>query len=215
MSRTELSGLYCITDPALTEQSPLNLVQMVEQAILGGAKIIQYRNKRARAGHQTDIAGQLCQLCRRHSVIFLVNDDPQLARTVDAHGVHLGQTDSQLREARQLLGKNSIIGITCHGNLDLARAAERQGADYVAFGRFFPSNTKPEASPAPLALLSEARAVLQIPITAIGGVTRSNAKSLLEAGADMLAVIHGVFGQPDILQAATGFSRLFDSTPGT
>ena len=215
MRRPELRGLYCITDPELTRQSPLGIEQMLEQAILGGARVIQYRDKYASAETQADVANRLCQLCRQHSVIFLINDDPPLARAVDAHGVHLGQTDSDLAEARQLLGKDRIIGMTCHADLELARVAEQQGADYVAFGRFFPSKTKPQASPAPIDLLPEARARLQIPIAAIGGITIDNAPSLLAAGADMLAVIHGVFGQQDIQQAAAGFARLFDSPVGS
>ena len=210
MKKPELRGLYCITDPALAQQTSLKLEQMVEQAILGGARIIQYRDKQATASEQLETAGRLCQLCKQHGAVFLVNDDPRLAQAVDAHGVHLGQGDSQLAKARSLLGPDKIIGITCHAELELALLAEQQGADYVAFGRFFPSQSKPEAPPASSELLPEARENLTIPIAAIGGITPDNGSSLLEARADMLAVIHAVFGQPDIRRAAENFSRLFD-----
>lgn len=210
MSKAELKGLYCITDPELTQQSSLTIIQMVEQAIEGGARIIQYRDKQASSGEQLKFAGQLCEICKQHKALFLINDDPQLAREVDAHGVHLGQTDRTLTEARQLLGNDKIIGITCHADIDLALKAEQQGADYVAFGRFYPSKTKPEASPASVDWLTEIHTQLNIPVAAIGGITPDNAYSILEAGADMLAVIHAVFGQEDIRQAASAFSSLFD-----
>lgn len=109
-----------------------------------------------------------------------------------------------------MLGKDKIIGISCHANLQLAQSAQQQGADYVAFGRFFASQTKPQASPAPLQLLTEAKATLHIPIVAIGGINEENAPMVLAAGADMLAVIHHVFGQTDIRQAAKNIARLFD-----
>lgn len=205
-----LRGLYCITDPNLVRQSGLGLEQMVEQAIMGGARVIQYRDKQAPVDEQVATAKTLCQLCKRHQVIFLINDDPELAKSVDAHGVHLGQTDSKLGEARALLGKDRIIGITCHADLELALDAQRQGANYVAFGRFFPSQTKPDAPPAPTELLPEARRRLAIPIAAIGGITPENGQPLVTAGADMLAVIHAVFAQPDICQASRRLSHLFD-----
>lgn len=210
-----MRGLYCITDPDLARQSTLGIETMVEQAILGGARVIQYRDKQASSEEQVAIADRLCRLCKKHAALFLVNDDPQLARAVDAHGVHLGQGDSGLGSARQLLGNHKIIGITCHADLNLASKAEQQGADYVAFGRFFPSNTKPEASPASAGLLPQAKRALSIPIAAIGGITPENAPPLLGAGADMLAVIHAVFGQADIRLAASHFAQLFDSPKGT
>ena len=210
MSKRLLKGLYGITDPALTEHSSLNIEEMVQQAIAGGVRIIQYRDKTLPPAQQTETAQRLCRLCQRQSVIFLVNDDPHLARAINADGVHLGQTDAGLSAARELLGNDKIIGLTCHANLELAMAAQQQGADYVAFGRFFNSRTKPEASPASLGFLSEAKSSLHIPIVAIGGVTANNAPPLLEAGADMLAVIHAVFGQQNIRQAAADIARLFD-----
>lgn len=185
---------------------------MVQQAILGGARIIQYRDKTTSPNQQADTARQLQQLCRQHAVLFLINDDPQLAKVADADGVHLGQTDTGLTQAREILGNDKIIGISCHADLSLAQIAQQQGADYVAFGRFFDSRTKPEASPASLEILAAARAALDIPVAAIGGITITNAESVLSAGADMLAVIHAVFGQQDIQRAAAEIARLFDDT---
>lgn len=215
MNKPELKGLYCITDPALSQQSPHDLETMVQQAIEGGARIIQYRDKYADRDQQIEMADRLCRRCQKQAVAFLINDDPHLAKAVNADGVHLGQSDARLREARELLGDDRIIGITCHASLELALQAQQQGADYVAFGRFFPSHTKPQASPAPLALLPEARAALQIPIAAIGGIDLTNAPQLLAAGADMLAVIHAVFAQADIRRAAEGFGRLFTPRQGS
>lgn len=194
----------------LAAQSPHGIEQMVQQAIEGGARIIQYRDKTSSQAQQLDIAHRLCQICKQRETLFLINDNPPLAHQVDADGVHLGQTDTGLALARELLGTEKIIGISCHASLELAITAEQQGADYVAFGRFYASRTKPEANPAPLELLATARTHLQIPIVAIGGINAANASGLLGTGVDMLAVIHAVFGQADIPQAASDIARLFN-----
>lgn len=191
-------------------QSLLTIEEMVQQAIDGGARVIQYRDKTAGHGQRLDIAHRLRQVCKQRAVLFLINDDPQLAHQVDADGVHLGQTDTGPVTARAILGEDKIIGISCHASLELALTAQQQGADYVAFGRFFDSRTKPEAKPAPIDLLAEARGALHIPMVAIGGINADNAPGLLAAGADMLAVIHAVFGQGDIRRAAERIAGLFD-----
>jgi thiamine-phosphate pyrophosphorylase len=182
---------------------------MVEAAIQGGARIVQYRNKTSPAAERQREAQALADLCKAREVLFLINDDVPLALAVNADGVHIGQSDTALTQARELLGAQRIIGVTCHDQIALALAAQQAGADYVALGRFFPSITKPEAPPASLATLQQARAQLQIPIAAIGGITPANAPSLLAHGADMLAVIHGIFGAPDIAAAAGEYARLF------
>lgn len=208
-----ISGLYAITDPELL---PANrLLAGVRAAIAGGAGIIQYRDKPASAGERLQRATELATLCRAEQVIFLVNDDIELALASGADGVHLGQRDGAVRAARSRLGAAAIIGQTCHASLELAQAAEQAGADYVAFGRFFPSRTKPQATPADTALLPEARRTLRIPIVAIGGVTVDNAPALLAAGADAIAVIHGLFSADDITRRAREFSALChrDQTP--
>ncbi|MBI1422494.1 MAG: thiamine phosphate synthase [Gammaproteobacteria bacterium] len=204
-----LQGLYVITDHKLALQRQQPLEDMVAAAIEGGARIVQYRNKSASVATREHEAHALASLCKANDVVFLINDDIPLALTVDADGVHLGQSDAPLAQARAMLGQDRIIGITCHDQIHLALSAQQAGTDYVAFGRFFPSVTKPEAPPAALTILQEAHAQLHIPIAAIGGITPANAKLLLEQGVDMLAVIHGVLGAADIVAAAGEYTRLF------
>lgn len=148
---------------------------------------------------------------QKNNVLFLINDDVELALKVDADGVHLGQTDTQLQQARSALGENKIIGITCHNEIELANEAQKKGADYIAFGRFFSSKTKPSAPTAELSILSQARKSITLPIVAIGGITPDSAPLLLQEGVDMLAVIHGIFGQKDILKATRQFVEIIDS----
>ena len=203
-----LKGLYAITDPELMG---LELIEKTEQAILGGIKILQYRNKTTSLEQQEQEASSLCKLCDEHDVLFIINDNVELAIKVNADGVHLGQKDTQLQQARKLLGKNKIIGVTCNNQIEFAQAAQEQGADYVAFGRFFNSLTKPSAPHAELSLLSKARKQITVPIAAIGGITPESAPLLLNEGVDMLAVIQGIFGQTDILKATRQFVEIIDS----
>ena len=206
---TKLSGLYAITDSKLMGS---DLISKTEQAILGGINILQYRNKTAPLEQQEQEALKLVQLCKKNNVLFLVNDNVELALKVNADGVHLGQQDTPLQKAREQLGKDKVIGVTCHDKIELAVEAQKNGADYVAFGRFFNSETKPSASPAELSLLSESKKSISIPIVAIGGITQETAVLLLEEGVDMLAVIHGIFAQDDILGATRQFVGIIDST---
>jgi len=205
-SDPRLSGLYVITDDKL---SSTHLLEHVQQAIEGGARVVQYRNKTNQASIKEMTARALLELCRDHRVPLLINDDVELATRIGADGVHLGQSDTRLNEARQQLGASAIIGITCHASLELATQAERQGANYIAFGRFFESQTKPDASTAKIGLLAQARKNLSIPICAIGGITPDNAMSLIDNGANLLAVIHGVFGQDNIHDAAQSYAKLW------
>jgi thiamine-phosphate pyrophosphorylase len=201
-----VKGLYVITDDALCAH---DLDGCVEAAIRGGAKLVQYRSKQASTAQRVQQASKLLALCRQHAVPLLINDDVELAHSIGADGVHIGQSDTGLRDARQRLAAEAIIGVTCHDSVELARQAQAGGASYVAFGRFFPSNTKPVAPPADIQVIEQARAQLDIPICAIGGITPSNAPTLIDAGADLLAVIHGVFGQADIEAAAASYAKLF------
>ncbi len=204
-----LTGLYGITDPLLCGP---RLLEDARLALEAGVQILQYRNKQASPGQQQEEALALKRLCQQHGGLFIINDDAALAADVDADGVHLGQKDPALGEARQLLGKNKIIGISCNNRFDYALAAQQQGADYVAFGRFFASRTKPGAPQAEVELLRRARSELELPVVAIGGITPDNGAELLEAGAQMLAVIHGIFGTPDIDQAVRRYRCLFDQS---
>ena len=200
-------GLYAITDEQLT--APEQLAQCVGEAIAGGATVIQYRNKQGTAAQRQQQAVALLQLCRQQHIPLLVNDDITLAASIKADGVHLGKTDTSLQQARQQLGPHAIIGISCYNSLERAVSAAHAGASYVAFGRFFSSRSKPDAQPADATLLLQARRQLHLPIVAIGGITPENGQALLDAGADLLAAIHGVFGQPDIRAAASAYAALF------
>jgi len=202
----KLSGLYVLTDNRLTPDE--QLIESVEQALRGGARIAQYRDKQSTAETRLKQARALNQLCREHEALLIINDDVELAIESGAHGVHLGRDDAALAAARDYLGSQHLIGASCYNRIDLAEAAVQSGADYIAFGRFYTSSTKPEAAQADIQLLQQAKN-LGVPVCAIGGITQVNAASLVEAGADMIAVVAGVFDQPDITQAAKHLSSLF------
>ncbi len=197
-------GLYAITGDTADSES---LVQRVTQVLAGGARVVQLRDKHHRV--ETAVAKQLLVLCHRYAVPFIVNDDIDLAREICADGVHLGREDMDLEEARNLLGNEAIIGISCYADLNRARDAEANGATYVAFGAFFSSPSKPRAATAPISLLSSARKVLSCPIVAIGGITPDNGAQLIQEGAGLLAVISGLFDQDAPLQASRRYQRLF------
>lgn len=205
-----LRGLYAITSPTLCRE-PRRLTAGVEEALRGGARLIQYRDKEADAQQRHATARALLALCRSHGARLIINDDVELAAAIGADGVHVGRDDAPLREARRRLGGDAIIGISCANVLERAVVAQDEGASYVAFGRFFPSTTKPGAPQAELALLRQARTRLRVPICAIGGVTPANARTLIDAGADLVAAVEGVFGARDIAAAARAYARLFDN----
>ena len=199
------SGLYVITDPALST----DMVADVENALMGGATLVQYRNKQAGSETVLQEARELVFLCETYGVPLLINDDVELALESGAAGVHLGQDDTALEAARNMLGDKAVIGISCYNNLERAIEMEKRGASYIALGRFFPSSTKPHAVQATPDLLMQARQLISVPVVAIGGITAQNGATLIDAGADLLAVIHGVFGQPDIRSASEAISALF------
>lgn len=205
-NQSKLWGLYVITDTVRTQRTAL--VQAVGAAIAGGARIVQYRDKSCDAERRLAEASALRALTLAHNVLFLINDDVALAQAVGADGVHLGREDGAIADARVTLGAAAIIGASCYNDFALAEQAARAGADYVAFGAFYPSKTKPHAVPATPALLARARSALHLPLCAIGGITPENAPPLLAAGADMLAVISAVFAAPDIPKAAHAFAAL-------
>ena len=203
-------GLYAITpETADTEY----LLAQVEAALTGGVAAVQYRDKSTDVARRHEQASELVMLCRQFGVPLIVNDDLRLADLADADGVHLGRDDASLREARIILGRDKFIGASCYQNLELAQAAQAAGADYVAFGSFFPSPTKPAAARADLVLLHEAARTLRVPIVAIGGITLANAPLLLDAGADCLAVLSALFAAPDICAAARDLNQLFETEP--
>ena len=206
-----LRGLYAITDAKLCPDERIAI--QVDQALAGGCRVIQFRDKRPDRSLRERLARQLLRVCHEHDACLLINDDLALAGEIGADGVHLGRDDPDPVAARNLLGENAIIGVSCYNQLTLAREAASQGVDYIAFGRFFPSQTKPQAVQAEPGLLRQAKAAIDLPLVAIGGITPENGAPLIEAGADMLAVIQGVFGQSDIRQACHSFSALFAAGP--
>lgn len=205
--RAKLRGLYAITDPKLTP--PQTMVQQVQAALSGGARIIQLRDKSPDRPLRLRLAQQLREVTAQHHALLIINDDADLCRMVQADGVHLGQEDMTLVQARDLLGPDFIIGATCHGSVELAEQARKNGADYLAFGRFFASSTKPDAPPADLTLIGELVRRCPLPTVAIGGITLNNAAPLLEAGFAMLAVVNDVFGQTDIETRCRQYQQLF------
>lgn len=199
-----MSILYAITDSQLLPGD--TLFSGVEAALQGGCKWIQYRDKSGDHAKRLQEARRLVELCNQYQAALIVNDDMQLAAAVNAHGVHLGQDDGNAKAARELLGADAIIGVTCHDSLALAQTAVDEGASYIAFGRFFPSHTKPHARHAKFTLISEAKIKFtNVPIVVIGGITLENAHILLDAGADKLAVCHELFSAADIKQVAKKF----------
>jgi len=189
MSR--IHGLYAISSPSDT------LLQDVESAFKGGVDVFQYRDKHSPPEVRNRQAYELKALCEQYGVVFIINDDIELALAVDADGVHLGRDDGDFRHARSRLG-DKIIGVSCYNQIDLALEAQQAGVDYVAFGRFFPSRTKPGAVQAGIDLLEQSQRCLSLPVVAIGGICIENAPQVIDAGANAIAVIDGLFGDVEL-----------------
>ena len=221
-------GLYAITPEG---KSAAEILKFTEAVLKGGAKVVQYREKsnvgadcirpptseslktdvieeRANVIRPYDLAKKLLELCHAHNTPLIINDNVELAEKIGADGVHLGADDGSISEARQRLGESAIIGVSCYNSLERAIEAENEGANYVAFGRFFTSNSKPLAAPAEIGTLTAAKKVLTLPIVAIGGILPKNGASLLNAGADLLAVIGGLAIKNSEL-AAQSYCTLF------
>lgn len=201
-----ISGLYAVT-PDLADTALL--LAKTQAALAGGVRLLQYRNKSAPEALRREQAAALRGLCRRHGAALIINDHVELAREVDADGVHIGAGDAGVSAARARLGRGRIIGASCYNDLPLALSAAARGADYVAFGSFFASAVKPGAVRAPLALLQQARQQISLPLVAIGGITLHNAGELIDAGVDAVAVISALFCAPDVGDAARKFRQLF------
>ncbi|KJH79292.1 thiamine phosphate synthase [Pseudomonas sp. KSR10] len=209
MKDNHLRGLYAITDSKLLADG--RLLPYAEAALRGGARLLQYRDKSDDDRRRLREAEALRELCERHAARLIINDDAELAARLGV-GLHLGQQDGSLSVARALLGRKAIIGATCHARLDLAEQAIAEGASYVAFGRFFDSNTKPGAPAATLEMLEQARQRFTLPITVIGGVTLDNAPDLIARGASLVAVVHALFAAEsasEVERRAHAFSELF------
>ena len=203
-----LRGLYAITPD---ESDSDRLMRRASMVLAGKPALLQYRNKTASESEKVSQALRLLSLCREAGVPLVINDDARLAALIGADGVHLGADDGDIATARQILGADAIIGVSCYTDLALAERAAREGASYVAFGSVFASPTKPKAVRADLTLLNEARQKLTLPLCAIGGITRANASTLVAAGMDLLAVISDVFEDTDPKSAAIEFAAFFNA----
>ena len=200
-----IAGLYAITDARLPRR--VGLEQAVAAALRGGARIIQYRDKSTDSARRLAEATALSVLCASAKALFIVNDDVPLAKAVGADGVHVGQSDAQVTQAREQLGDAAIIGVSCYGDLERAQAAANAGADYLAFGSVYPSPTKPQAATVPLSIFAQARAFTDLPLVAIGGINADNIATVRAAGADAIAVVDAVFGADDIEQACVTLGK--------
>lgn len=212
-SRPAFRGLYAIT-PDWSDSR--RLLETAEAILAAGCRWLQYRNKAASDCHRQEQAVALRGLTRKHGARLIVNDDLDLALFCEADGVHLGEDDGELAKARLRLdaaGPGRILGASCYQRLDLAEAAAKAGADYIAFGSFFASPTKPLARRADPGLLAAGKAMTGLPACAIGGITPDNAGELVRAGADLLAVISALYEADDPGRATRQFMTLFEETP--
>lgn len=205
--KNNLTGLYVITDKKLIKRA--GFIETVEKSIKGGARIVQLREKDTPQNEILNLGRELLKLTRRYDVPLIINDSPELAKEIGADGVHLGGGDTSIKNARAILGDEVIIGVSCYNQIERGLNAVQNGADYVAFGTPYYTPTKPEREPTPLEVLKEAVYVIsQIPIFAIGGITKENASEILGTGVDGIAVITSVFGSPDPENAARELATL-------
>ncbi len=209
MRNPKINGLYAIT-PEFKNTN--DLLDKTRQVLEGGVQLLQYRNKSANRTLLREQAGLLLLLCREYSVPLIINDHLDLAIEIDADGLHVGQQDAPLLNARNQLGCNKIIGASCYNNLDLAIKAEKEGADYVAFGAFFPSLTKPNTVLVTVDLIGEAKKKITVPIVGIGGIRLTNAKTVIQSGCAALAVCNDLFQSENIKIKAAQYAQLFAVT---
>lgn len=206
-------GLYGVT-PEWDDTD--RLIEAIEQAALGGMVALQWRRKTADAQTGLTQVRRVSQRCRELGILCIINDDWRLATMVDADGVHMGRDDGNAAQARLALGDDKLIGCSCYDDLSLARHAIESGADYIAFGAIYPSLIKPDAVRAGLDVIRAARELAdtmadsrRVAVVAIGGITPANAAPVVQAGADSLALISGLFEAPDVRAAASECQALF------
>jgi hydroxymethylpyrimidine kinase/phosphomethylpyrimidine kinase/thiamine-phosphate diphosphorylase len=205
-----IQGLYLITPQGSDEQ----ILHIVREGLRGGVQVVQYRDKERSAEAQINLAHQLVQLCKEAGATFLINDNPEIAVACFADGVHLGQDDSSVHDARKILGADKLIGVSTR-TVDQALKAEMAGADYLGVGSVFPTSTKDDAELVGLETLRKVRMAVKIPLVAIGGVAWTNGAEAIEAGADSLAVISAVADDPKPALAARELALLFNSRKAT
>jgi thiamine-phosphate pyrophosphorylase len=204
----KIEGLYAISHHEQLGKE--KLLADIEAALIGSAKLVQYRDKTSSQQVRLKQAQALLELCQHYKRPLLINDDIALCKAIGAQGVHLGQEDGSVSEARSILGSSAIIGVTCHNNPEFAIKAEKEGASYVALGSFFKSKTKERANAAALSTIAETKAQCSLPLVAIGGITLDNAPILLNEGVDALAVINDLFSRNNIQKQASLYTKLFN-----
>lgn len=201
-----MKGLYIVTpDWDDTER----LVTVTEQALQGGAALVQYRHKTADAAQRLEQATRLLALCRQHQIPFIVNDYVDLCLELDADGIHVGGTDAPVAEVRRMVGPDKIVGASCYGSLELAEEAQQAGASYIAFGGFYPSRVKQYPVTTPVATITQAKHRWTVPVVVIGGMTVDNSPPLITAGADMVAAVSAVYQADDPRATVAQFVGLF------
>lgn len=201
-----MRGLYLVT-PNWDDTE--KLLVCTGRALQAGAALVQYRHKEAAPALRREQASALLALCRWHDTPLVINDHVELCQDIDADGVHVGGTDAEVRSVRRALGGGKIVGASCYGDIELARAAQRHGASYVAFGGFYPSAVKVYPVTTSPDIVTRAKAELSVPVVVIGGMTASNASPLVARGADMVAAISSVYQAADAGAAAGTFAALF------
>jgi len=206
MNMPNTGGVYAITDcEYLTTDELLNKTESILRV---GVALFQYRNKTEDQENKRTLAIALQSLCQQYKTPFIVNDDLKLAKDIAADGIHLGQYDTDIDTARGVLG-DKIIGVSCYNDFNRAIFAEKSGADYIAFGSFFPSTTKPNAAKANVELIIKSKEKFNIPVVAIGGITPENGKQLINAEVDYLAVINGIYSTKDAATSTLAYNNLF------
>ncbi len=202
-----MKGLYVVT-PDWDDTA--KIIDVTEKALKGGAEIVQYRHKTAGPELRLEQAGALQRLCRQYGKPFIINDHVDLCLKLDTDGIHVGGMDAPVKQVRNAVGSNKIVGASCYGNIELARNAARDGASYVAFGGFYPSRVKKYPVTTPQNIVADWKKEMpSMPVCVIGGMTVENATPLVELGADMVAVVSGVYFQENPEVAAQGFVALF------
>ena len=206
MNTLNTGGVYAITDCEYL--TPDELLSKTESILRVGIALFQYRNKTEDKKNKKELAIMLQSLCREYKTPFIVNDDLNLAKEIVADGIHLGQYDTKISTARRVLG-DKVIGVSCYNDFNRAIFAEKSGANYIAFGSFFPSTTKPNAAKANVELIIKSKEKFNIPVVAIGGITPENGKQLINAKVDYLAVINGIYSTEDAATSALAYNNLF------
>jgi thiamine-phosphate pyrophosphorylase len=206
-AHAKLRGLYVITDTTLIPRP--RFVETVEAAVRGGATMVQLREKETPQDEVIRLGRELLAVTRRYGVLLIINDHPAVAKAVGADGAHVGRDDPSVEETRALLGPTAIIGASCYGDVSRAVTAEQAGADYVAFGTPFPSPTKTKRTDISLGIFRAVKQHVKVPVFAIGGITIDNVQQVIDAGADGIAVVSGVFAAADVEAAAQALARRF------